>query len=147
MALSKLDYGSYKSWPDNEKSAVFKFLSAFWRKLLTEESDVIDAYFEGYFLALANIYPDFNQMLQIWLVTENQFADRRLANFVCKNHKKLLKKRLAGHEEMVHQGELFFEWLRSPVVLKKLKQALPSESYPYLDLELITVVQQFEKPI
>ena len=148
VTLNKLNYGDFKNWPQNEQVVVHRFLLALWQKLLLEPSDAIDAYFENYFPAIANVYPDFNQMLQLWTAADNQHASRRLADFVCRNERKVLKKQvLPGYEVMPHQGKLFLMWLRSPAVLDKLKQTAPAESYPYIDLELIPVIQQLELPL
>ena len=108
----------------------------------------LDAYFEGYFPAIANVYPDFGQMLQLWLAADNPYSSRRLADFICRKEKKVLKKQtLPGYVDMPHQGKLFLEWLRSPAVLNKLKQTVPSESYPYINLQLIPIVQQLEQQL
>lgn len=148
VTLSKLNYGNYKSWPDDEKAVVHRFLLLFWQKLLIEDSDILDACFEGYFPAIANVYPDFSQLLQIWLAVDNKHANRRLADFVCSNEKKVLKKQiLPGYEDMPQQGKIFLNWLRSPAVINKLKQTVPSESYPYIDVQLIPVIQQLEQQL
>ncbi|MDQ2772459.1 MAG: hypothetical protein M3Y54_18385, partial [Bacteroidota bacterium] len=147
VALGKLNYGNYKNWPDEEKKAVLRFLLAFWQKLLAEKSDIIDAYFGGYFPAIANVYPDFSQLLQLWLANDNQSSSRRLAEFICDYEKQILKKRLSLYEEMMPEGKQFYEWLRGKPVLEKIKQAVPSESHPYLDLELIPIIEQLERPL
>ncbi|WP_035566960.1 hypothetical protein [Hymenobacter sp. IS2118] len=148
VTLDKLNYGNYKSWPKNEQGVVHRFLIAFWQKLLLEPSDAINAYFDNCFPAIANVYPDFNQLLQFWTTTDNQHASRRLADFVCGFEEEVLKKQvLPGYEVMPHQGKLFLMWLRSPAVLDKLKQTTPSESYPHIDVELISVIQQLEQPL
>ncbi len=148
VTLNKLNYGDYKSWPKNEQEVVHRFLIAFWQKLLLEPSDAINAYFDNCFPAIANVYPDFNQMLQFWTAADNQHASRRLASFVCRNEKKVLKKQvLPGYEVMPHQGKLFLMWLRSPAVLDKLKQTAPSESYPHINVELISVIKQLEQSL
>ena len=148
VTLNKLNYGKYSSWPKDEQEAVHQFLLAFWKKLLHEPSeDFIDVYFKECFPAIANVYPDFERLLQLWLEADNQHSTRRLAEYVCENEKKVLKGKLTGYAEMPLQGRLFLQWLRKPAVLQKLKQAAPSEPRPYLNLELIPVLQQLEKPL
>ncbi|MBD2766664.1 hypothetical protein IC235_02010 [Hymenobacter sp. BT664] len=146
VTLDKLNYGNYKNWPDNEKTVIHRFLLAFWKKLLTEESADIDAGFAGYFSAIANVYSDFGQLLQIWLAADKQCSSYRLAAFVSGAQKKVLEKQvLPGYEDMPQQGKLFREWLRSPAVLNKLKQTVPSAAAPYIDWELIPVIRQLEQ--
>ncbi|SFQ01685.1 hypothetical protein SAMN04515668_1166 [Hymenobacter arizonensis] len=147
VALNKLNYGKYTSWPIPEQVAVQRFLMAFWKKLLQEPSDITDAYFEGYFPAIVNVYPHFEQLLNAWLEASNKHSTQRLAEYVFRNEDEVLKGRLTGYEEMPHQGKLFLKWLRKPAVLQKLKQATSSESHPYLNLELIPILQQLEKPL
>ena len=85
-------------------------------------------------------------MLELWLGADNQYAGRRLASYICDNEKKVLKKQtLTGYEEMPYQSKLFFEWLHRPKVLNKLRQTMPSESYPYIDMQLTPVIQQLEQ--
>jgi hypothetical protein len=145
VLLDKLNYGKYESWPDDEKAAIHRFLLAFWHKLLTEESDVVNARFGEYFSAIANVYPQLDEMLEIWLSIENQISVQRLAVFICSNQKNLLKKQLLpGYEDMVHQGKVFLKWLRTAVVLSKLRQTKAPDCRPHIALELTPVLQQLE---
>lgn len=146
VALDKLNYGKYQMWPIAEKVAVQQFLLAFWQMLLQEKSDLIDAFFDNYFPAIANVYPDFNQLLQLWSATSAQEAAQRLASFVCRNDEEIMRKRvLPGFYESATLGKLFFEYLGSNSTLTKLKQAQPWEAHPYLDLELIPIIKQLEQ--
>lgn len=146
VTLDKLKYGNYETWPTSEKEVIRQFLFAFWQKLITEKSDLIDALFDGYFPAIANVYPDFKQLLAMWLEIENEQAWQRLAAFVCRNDRKILKQQvLPGNNDLATQGQLFLEWLKDVLVINKLKQVAPSKSYPYLDLELAPIIKQLEQ--
>jgi hypothetical protein len=145
-ALNKLNYGHYETWPAREQAAVHRFLVAFWQMLLCKESDLIDSFFAQYFPAIANVYPDFNHLLELWAADDSQEAAQRLATFVCEKEKWILKKRvLSGFYDSEPLGKLFFEWLHTSAALDKLKQAVPWEAHPYLDLELISILQQLEQ--
>jgi hypothetical protein len=148
VALNKLKYGHYETWADDERAAVHRFLLAVWQRLLMEDSAVADAFFDGYFSAIANVYPEFDHLLHSWLAAENPRATRRLAEFICSNEKKVLKKQLLpGYADMPQQGQLFLTWLRSPAVIKKLKQTVPSESSPYIEMQLAPVLYQLQQPL
>ena len=143
VALNKLHYGHYKTWPAAEQAAVHRFLLAFWQVLLNEESEWTDALFNQYFPAIANVFPDFNRLLELWAAANSQEAAQRLAFFVCEEEKWILKKRvLPGFDDSAPLGEQFFEWLHSTPALAKLKQAKPTEHDPYLDLQLAPIIKQ-----
>ena len=146
VALSKLHYAHYETWPAPEQAAIHRFLLAFWQMLLNEESDRIDALFSDYFPSIANVFPDFKKLLELWAAAESQEAAQRLATFVCDKEKWLLKKQmLPGFYDSEPLGKLFFEWLHTPTALAKLKQAVSWEAHPYLDLELIPILQQLKQ--
>ena len=145
VALDKLKYSHYEAWPVLEQAAIHRFLIAFWQMLICEASDIIDAFFDSYFPAIANVYPNFNHLLELWATDDSQESAQRLAAFICQKEKWVLKKRvLPGFRDSEPLGKLFLEWLHSPVALAKLKRAVPLESYPYLDLELAPIIKQLE---
>jgi hypothetical protein len=146
VALNKLHYGHYETWPATEQTAIHRFLLAFWQMLLNEKSDWIDALFYEYFPAIANVFPNFNRLLEMWAAADSQEAAQRLAVFVCENEKWVLKKRvLPGFYDSEPLGKQFFEWLHSASALSKLRQAKSSEDKPYLDLQLAPIIQQLEQ--
>lgn len=146
VALNKLHYGHYETWPAVEQAAVHRFLLAFWQMLLNEESEWIDALFFNYFPSIASVFPDFNILLELWAAADSQEAAQRLAVFVCEKEKWILKKRvLPGFHDSAPLGEQFFDWLHSAPALAKLKKAKPSEDDPYLDLQLAPIIQQLEQ--
>ncbi len=146
VALDKLNYGLYKNWPAVERDAIHQFLLGFWQMLLHAESPQIDAQFDGYFPAIANVYPDFKQLLQLWAMANVQPAAQRLAVFVCRYAKQVLQKRvLPGFRNSMPRGALFFEWLQSDSALALLKKAVSSEEAPYLDLELAPIIGKLEQ--
>ncbi|MBG8552100.1 hypothetical protein [Hymenobacter guriensis] len=126
VALDKLCYGKWHTWPAAEQAAVQKYLWAFWQVLLTEDDEAkwIDALFEGYFAAIANVYPAFDQMLQLWAESDNQHAVRRLVDFVERNDRNVLKKRvLSEFDRSDEKGRVFFDWLLTDAILEKLTNA------------------------
>jgi hypothetical protein len=146
VVLNKLNYSHYETWPPSEQAAVHRFLLSFWQMLLSESSNMIDSFFDDYFPAIANVYPDFNHLLELWAADGSQEAAQRLASFVCQKEKWVLKKQvLPGFYDSEPLGKLFYEWLHSPVALAKLKRAVPWEAHPYLDLELAPIIQQLEQ--
>jgi hypothetical protein len=145
VALGKLHYGHYETWPALEQTAIHQFLLAFWQMLLSQESVQIDAVFGDYFSAIANIYPNFKQLLQLWEENKSQQAAQHLAIF-CLNTKKIFIKRvLPGIQDSAPLGEQFFNWLHSAPALVKLKQAKPSDDDPYLDLQIAPIIEQLEQ--
>lgn len=146
VALNKLHYGHYETWPLAEQAAVHRFLLAFWQVLLNEESGWIDTLFDQYFPAIASVFPDFNRLLELWATADSQEAAQRLAVFICEKEKWILKKRvLPGFHDSEPLGEQFFEWLHSAQALSKLRRAKPSGDKPYLDLQLAPIIQQLEQ--
>lgn len=146
VALNKLHYAHYETWPAAEQAAVHRFLLAFWQVLLNEKSGWIDALFHDYFPAIANVFPNFNQLLELWAAADSQEAAQRLATFVYLNEERILKKAvLLGFQNSEPLGEQFFEWLHSTPALSKLRQAKPSEDEPYLDLQLAPIIQKLEQ--
>jgi hypothetical protein len=146
VALGKLRYGHYETWPATEQAAIHWYLLAFWQVLLNEESEWIDALFHAYFPAIANVFPDFNQLLELWATADSQVAAQRLASFVYLNEERILKKAvLLGFQNLAPLDKQFFEWLHSAPALSKLRQAKPSEDEPYLNLQLVPIIQQLEQ--
>ena len=146
VALDKLNHGAYESWSAPEIAAVRQFLLAFWRWLLCGEFERINAFFENYFPAIAHVYPDFDKLLQLWADADCQLASQRLADFVCRNTKQLLKKRIfPGSDKSELLGKQFFAWLHSPAALRMLQAAKATPENPYLNLELEPVIKQLEQ--
>lgn len=146
VALGKLHYGHYETWPATEQAAIHRYLLAFWQVLLNEKSEWIDALFHAYFPAIANVFPDFNQLLELWAAADSQEAAQRLATFVYLNEEPILRKAvLLGFQNLAPLGQQFFDWLYSASALSKLRQAKPSEDEPYLDLQLAPIIQQLEQ--
>ncbi|GGF19176.1 hypothetical protein [Hymenobacter cavernae] len=122
-ALSKLNYGKWRIWPEPEQAAVEEYLLAFWQYLLRSFDYKAEAHFSDYFVAIANVYPRFRTLLDLWEAAFPQ-ALVHLVNFVECNSKAVLQRQtLDSIYKLEVAGRYFYKWLTTEAMLAKLEAA------------------------
>ncbi|WP_019947144.1 hypothetical protein [Hymenobacter aerophilus] len=145
VALNKLNYGHWQTWSEAVQKAMRRYLRALWHEVLISDVEMVDVVFGEYTAGIAEVYPDFGQLLQHWFEVESPYKVPRLVYFVNGNSKQLLKKqRLSMFTGTSEQGPLFFSWLTSPALIEYLTADFfrnPSSAYA---AELSAVIQMLE---
>ncbi|TGE08156.1 hypothetical protein [Hymenobacter fodinae] len=114
VALDKLKYGCWQTWPTSEQNAVQDYLLALWNELLTSESEIADVAFIDYFPAIMNVYPNVKSLLSIWSKFNSPKSIKRLIDFVLRRSEMILgSKQVSVFDNSAEPGVLFFCWLTS----------------------------------
>lgn len=126
VALDKLNYAQWRTWPAAEQQAIQRYLLVFWQELLTSTANLADASIDAYFPAIANVYPDFGALLAVWtaMTSEVAVAVRRLVNFVYRAPDLVLEKQvLPGFYPSPERGRIFYKWLLADEQLATLEKS------------------------
>ncbi len=87
ILFSKLEYGNWKKWKNDEKKIIENYMLELWKQILNDE--IIDAEdeFDDYFFSISKYYYDFRTLLNIWEETlkKSESSIKHLANFVIGN--------------------------------------------------------------
>ncbi|SDX96823.1 hypothetical protein [Hymenobacter psychrophilus] len=146
VALDKLCYGHWKTWPETEQKAIRHYLLTLWREVLISESEMANISLGDYLAAIANVYPDSGQLIQLWHQIKSSHKIPRLVDFVYKNPQELLgKKRLSIFDKAHEQSAHFFSWLTSAALMAELTADFfrnPSSAYA---TELSAVIRMLEE--
>ena len=93
--FGKLPYGSWESWPEEERQAIKRFLLALWRKVIRDDGEQGTA--DTVLCAIAQTEIDLEPFLSAWLAETEPSAARHLAAFTLENSQRLCRKhRLAN---------------------------------------------------
>lgn len=121
IALDKLRYGHWQTWPMLEKNAVDNYLLALWNELLNTDLEIADAAFFDYFPAIMNAYPNVELLLSIWSEFKTPVSIKRLIDFVDRNADMVVgSKRLSVFDRDAEPGMLLFCWLTSKTTIETL---------------------------
>ncbi|WP_139923886.1 hypothetical protein [Hymenobacter sp. DG01] len=121
VALDKLRYGHWQTWPVSEQNAVKDYLLALWNKLLYTDLEIADAAFSDYFPAIMNVYPDVKLLLSIWSEFKSPVSIKRLIDFVDRNADMVIgSKRLSVFDKDAEPGILFSHWLTNKTIIETL---------------------------
>lgn len=100
--------------------------------------------FGRYFAAIANVYPDFQTLLQLWEKAAWP-AQHRLATDVYNNAERIRdKQRLSGFKEAPEPGQLFHRWATTDASLARLKAAFFSAPASEAAQRLFIGIQSIE---
>ncbi|MCC5917876.1 MAG: hypothetical protein JJU02_11190 [Cryomorphaceae bacterium] len=121
---SRLEIANWKDWDIQEQKAINDFTIELWNSLLTDNSDLAEREFKDYFHAIANFYPDFNEVLKAWESIDKFVSVKHLTNYVFEEHHTLFaKKFLDGMEKNRKNIDQFKNWLTSEKIILKVEQA------------------------
>lgn len=143
ILFDKLNRGSWRTWPDDEKTAIENYFICLWRKMLNMNSGKV--FFDDYFAAISNVYPNFEELLNIWENDLNEFSIERLIDYYYDNYKVLvIKKNLPGWKKSKELGIKFNNWLTSDSLIHKLRCALKGKYSPEIIGKLNWIIQELE---
>ncbi|MCA8829259.1 hypothetical protein [Hymenobacter pini] len=146
VALDKLRYGQWHTWPAAEQAAVRAYLLALWQYLLTTDHDMADAVFGDYLEAIAHVYPDFSELLRYWEAAPGPHALRRLVHFVEWNARRLLRqKQLSSWADSTETGTQFVQWLTRAELLGKLTATFWQHAETPYGAQVSAVLQLLEE--
>lgn len=75
IILRKLEYGKWENWPEKEKSAIRKFLFAWWAEIIKNKN-----YFDyEIFVGIYKLTNNLDKLLALWMIN---FSDNSFMNFV-----------------------------------------------------------------
>lgn len=142
--FNKLEYGHWRTWPAVEIEAIERYCRALWDVLL-----VSDAWqFHDYFVALASIYPHFDDLLHRWEASANPTAWALLAEEIHEHSRAIFQNKYFNGPYLVSVplSQRFRTWVTSKAVQNHLLEAFSqcsedaanklSFAYDLIDYEL-----------
>jgi hypothetical protein len=120
--FNKLNYGEWTHWPETEKQALFTYFQELWEFVLEGE----EAFFHDYFVAIAFIFPSFEELLARWQKFTSATSIRILASEIYRNNEALFNNNYFRGPFFTspEYSKLFRQWVRMPKVKEALLQAI-----------------------
>lgn len=119
VALDKLNYGHWSTWPETEQQAICDYLWAFWEYILTTADTLADWFCGNY----SNVYPGFEKLLRRWEQADAR-GQVRLGLWVADAADVMLRKRkLPGFHDSAERGPVFYAWLTTEATVARLEAA------------------------
>ncbi|HUY92800.1 MAG TPA: hypothetical protein VMV10_28930 [Pirellulales bacterium] len=148
IAVGKLAYAKWSNWPDDEQTAVLRFLNAWWRNELHEISEhAYESRVDSCLCAIGQAVDDLSPFLDAWRGDDDPSACQNLARFIVHNVEGLLKKRRltnAFWKERPLQMQSIVDWLLDPRIKESLEAAFFQTATASSAEELSSAVQQWE---
>ncbi len=121
VALGKLYYAEWGTWPDVERKSVKRFSSAAWSALLdSEPCEPYGQEMDDWVCGLAQFEPELSPYLKSWLEAETETAGLNLAAFIYTNIPILTPD---GYwRDRVESFNEVAMWVRSEAVKKVMKK-------------------------
>jgi len=113
VVFNKLEYGKWRTWPAVETEALERYLIVLWQVVLARE----EGYSSDYLIPLVNIYPRFDELLQLWEEAEGDNAFVLLGEEVYWNSATVFSHK---HLDNPIRSKRFHEWLKSSKVRDRL---------------------------
>ncbi|TRZ41619.1 hypothetical protein [Robertkochia solimangrovi] len=124
ISFDKLERAGWLSWPQEEQGVICEFMLSLWENLINDESEAAAWVFQDYFSALANFYPEFDDLLEIWSRSVSKSAISYLANLVINEQTKLFdRQKISGFHDKTENAEHLISWLISDTILMKVQES------------------------
>lgn len=121
---SRLEDAKWKTWNIEEQNAINDFTIALWDNILNDNSERAEWEFKECFNTIANFYPDFSQVLNIWETKENFTSIKHLTNYIFEERHNIFDNNFIDNRKKNSKNiEQFKTWLTSEKILKKIEQA------------------------
>ena len=119
IILDRLNDCKWRDWEIEEVKSVEFYLIELWLNLLKSSGYK----FNDYFSAIANVYPDFDEMLLKWQTCTSRNSAQILANYFNEEYKNIfIAKLLPGFETNIELGVTLFKWITSEAMIEKIKK-------------------------
>jgi hypothetical protein len=125
IVLSKLTYGGWRGWPDDEQEALSGFLMAWWLNTLENEIEPMHTSVEAVLASFAQAGENLAAYLTRWYTHPSPTATDQLATYIVElwdgeaGELNLNNAFLEGHPAQVQQIR---SWLLRPATLQRLEQ-------------------------
>lgn len=121
---SRLEDANWKTWNDDEQTAISDFTIELWNNLLTDNSEKAEWEFKDYFHSIAYFYPDFSEILKVWETNDSFASIKHLTNYIFEERQHLFDNNyLDSIEKNTKNIEQFKTWLTSDNILNKIEKA------------------------
>jgi len=124
IAFEKLNYGNWNTWEESERNTIHEYMLELWGSLLNNDTEKAEWVFMEYFSSIANFYPNFSRLLEIWENNSSKASIKHLANLIFNERVKIFDKGVIDgfHKRNENIKELV-TWLLSAKTLLRLEQA------------------------
>ena len=119
IILDRLNDCKWRKWRMEEVNCVELYINELWLNL-QENSEYR---FRDYFSAIANIYPNFDEMLLKWQISTSRNSAKNLAIYFNEEYENIfVKKILPGFKPNIDLGLSLFKWITSEAMIKKIEK-------------------------
>ena len=123
IAFDKLTLAEWTNWAENEQNVIHEFMISLWESILNDNSEKAEWNFKDYFSAIANFYPNFTNLLNIWNESESKASIKHLSEFIVDEQTTLFgRKKISGFHNKKENVNEFIFWILSDKTLNKVQQ-------------------------
>ncbi|AFZ69765.1 hypothetical protein [Deinococcus peraridilitoris] len=126
ILLSKLRYGEWATWPEQEQESIQRLLGAWWNELLYESVDFDNGKAHETLCGIAQAVDDLTPYLEIWEGHEGPTATDQIARVFNTMYNGNKGRFVAGAfwAGRATQAEQVWQWMTRSVVLDRLQHGL-----------------------
>lgn len=123
IAFDKLAISDWNNWLEDEQRAIQEFMIALWENILNDNSEKAEYEFQDYFSSLANFYPNFSELLDIWTGVKSKSGIKHFSEMLINEQVMIFdKKKISGFYDKTENIEEFISWVLSDKMLNKVEE-------------------------